>query len=538
MRLLILSLTTLMIACGSSGFDDGGLAPNEFSDTGAPGAGFDGGTSPGDTFEPEEELVLQVPEAARDFVFVASTTLDSVAKIDAETLEIESLPVGDKPTVVRTRPTINTAAVLNSGSADVSIIHAARDEEALIRRVKVQPFLNAMVMSPSGDHTVLYFDDSIAEEGERAGSLQDIEIVRTRRDEETSVSLRISFHVQEIFFNDDSTQAYIVTDDYLHIIDLEAVIADPTSHDPANRITLDDQPLEAGVDREVTLTPDGAFAIVRDSSEPTLTLIELATNERATVTLRAAPSDLDLLPEGDGVIAVIRASTDPETLETEPALLVLLELPAAFDDPESATTIEVPDIIPVGQVLVAPESSRAIVFTTVGSSRTLGDFDFATQTLVPHRLGSDKAIEGAVLSPDGRFVYVAHSANTTSSDPVQQLDGFSVVDFQSDAGLPFDKLYQTDAPTSNALFTESGSHLITLVNAPARGARQVILVELGSLRMDIEDLGSPPVLLGSMPSTQRAYVSQEHPVGRISFIELANHRIQTVTGFELNSRIR
>jgi hypothetical protein len=43
--------------------------------------------------------------------------------------------------------------------------------------------------------------------------------------------------------------------------------------------------------------------------------------------------------------------------------------------------------------------------------------------------------------------------------------------------------------------------------------------------------------VGTIPATQRAFVGQDHPEGRITFIDEATGALQSVTGFELNSRI-
>lgn len=51
-------------------------------------------------------------------------------------------------------------------------------------------------------------------------------------------------------------------------------------------------------------------------------------------------------------------------------------------------------------------------------------------------------------------------------------------------------------------------------------------------------LGSPPISLGAVPRSEKVFVSQEHPDGRITFIDWTEETTESVTGFELNSRIR
>ena len=62
--------------------------------------------------------------------------------------------------------------------------------------------------------------------------------------------------------------------------------------------------------------------------------------------------------------------------------------------------------------------------------------------------------------------------------------------------------------------------------------------QLDSFRVTPIELGSPPTSVGTVPGSQRAFVGQDHPDGRISFIDYQTNSVQTVTGFELNSRIR
>jgi hypothetical protein len=51
-------------------------------------------------------------------------------------------------------------------------------------------------------------------------------------------------------------------------------------------------------------------------------------------------------------------------------------------------------------------------------------------------------------------------------------------------------------------------------------------------------LGSPPVSVGSVAASQKVFVGQEHQDGRITFIDWKTSQVASVTGFELNSRIR
>jgi hypothetical protein len=91
-------------------------------------------------------------------------------------------------------------------------------------------------------------------------------------------------------------------------------------------------------------------------------------------------------------------------------------------------------------------------------------------------------------------------------------------------------------------FSASGGHVgVTLRNDAAR-RYAMDAVDLSTLVARTVLLASPPTfaarLAGDTPDTlHRIFVSQTHPAGRISFVDLDDVEIRTVTGFTLNSRI-
>ena len=51
------------------------------------------------------------------------------------------------------------------------------------------------------------------------------------------------------------------------------------------------------------------------------------------------------------------------------------------------------------------------------------------------------------------------------------------------------------------------------------------------------ELGSPPAALGVLPDSNKIFVSQRHPLGRVTFIDITTNEVRTLTGFDLNSQI-
>jgi len=403
-------------------------------------------------------------------------------------------------------------------------------------RLDIERHLNQMVMSPSGDHVVVYFDDALRRdeaegdpEADPVGSFQLIEVARVVEGEEQTVTLPISFRVRGVTFDDASERAFVVTDEFIHVVDLDAVVNDPSSWDPADRVALtDDEIMLPGDDRETLVTSDGAYAMVRGATIDGVIAIDMTTDTHTFVPLAAAPTDLDLLPDGTAALAVVDGDLD------------VLPLPEVLDDPMAGVHVDVPDDIAIGQALMEPEGTHAILFSTAAEAATLGRYDFASGEAEFHRLGSGKPIAGAVLGPTGNWVYVAHDAEPEHPNAARRLDGFSLVEFDSarNDGRPFDRLVQTDAKVDSVLFTPDAGHLFAIVDEPRDDLRQFVGVELESLTPWTDTVGSPPAILGALPAANRIYVGQEHPTGRISFVDIESHRIQTVTGFELNSRTR
>jgi hypothetical protein len=76
-----------------------------------------------------------------------------------------------------------------------------------------------------------------------------------------------------------------------------------------------------------------------------------------------------------------------------------------------------------------------------------------------------------------------------------------------------------------------------LLRDDAAGVRRVDLVDLRTFIVDALELGSPPEGAGWVDATAKIFVSQEHPTGRITFIDQAGN-VETVTGHRLNDAVK
>lgn len=72
---------------------------------------------------------------------------------------------------------------------------------------------------------------------------------------------------------------------------------------------------------------------------------------------------------------------------------------------------------------------------------------------------------------------------------------------------------------------------------------QLMAVNLGTLVTTTLPLASTPLFMGTVPQApgvtpHRVFVSQDHPAGRISVIQLDSGQVRTATGFTLNGEIQ
>jgi len=153
-----------------------------------------------------------------------------------------------------------------------------------------------------------------------------------------------------------------------------------------------------------------------------------------------------------------------------------------------------------------------------------------------------KSIAGVAVAPDGETALIVHKkAQGSPNDPGLDADtkidrsfGYSVLRVSTGDV----KLQVTDvAPGSFTIAPDSG-FLFILFRDDARGIREVQKVDAMSFLVQPIALGSPPISLGTVPGSERVFVNQDHPDGRITLINWRTNETRTVTGFELNSRIR
>lgn len=509
---------------------DGGFFNNADTNNGDGDVFNNGVTNNGDTNnfvpEPEERFNFQRPQSSRNYVFVASTELDSVVRIDGDTLELTSIEVGDEPTVVRTWKETNVAAVLNRGSDDVSIIHSGSTRIDVVT-LPIREGFNQLVMAPGGEYALAYLDYAEYEVGDDLGRFQDVNLIRLREGEEEVFNVAVGFRVLEVEFDEEGQRAFVITEDGISVIRMDDVDRDISAQPIA--VSTDPGEDAQAVDREVEITADGELALVRSSVLEGINLINLGDRGLTQIALPSVPTDLDIYPDSRRALAVLKGSRQ----------VAVLDLEALQEEPEEANLIEVPEG-PLGLAAVDFEADLALLYSVAEGQPQITRLELDTGQQVVWDVR--KAIRGVNLNPDGGRAVLFHAAqdtprsNEASDIYLANSWAYTLLDIRTG----FSKLQTAPTEPGEFVFSQDSRFMFVVLNEPGTGVRQVDRVSMESFRVDSYHLGSPPEHIGLLPSDtlQRIYVSQQHPVGRMTFIDIETGDSRTVTGYELNSQIQ
>lgn len=513
------------------------------------GAASDVG-SPDDTGLPpemEERRAFELPQAGGRYVYVANPRRDTVAVIDSRSLAIQSVEAGDGPTFLATVPGRDEAIVVNVHTNTASILRTGTDGRTSTSSVPIVAGANAISIAPDGRHAVVWLDTSRPNTGVPAGSFQDVSLLTLDPAGDRAVQLSVGFRPIDVVFDAMGEAAYVVTEDGLSILrfaDLTGPAIIPNvslSDDRVSTVTdagTDDASVDGGVlippsrdarPSDVSVTPDGRYAIARIEGSSALRLVNLSRREVRTLDAGGVVTDLDVSPDGSFALAVIR----------DRGRVLRIPLPAAFDDPTAVTSTELVGEL-FGSVAIASDGGRALLWTTASDVERLILLDLTGSTS-PAVLRLRKTVRAVAFAPDGRTALVIHgraagNPNEPNIDLETRIDrawGYTLVDVPT----RFAKLQLTPADPGSTALTPDGDFAFVTLRDDTAGVSLVQRVSMRSFVVSDTQLGSPPLAVGVVPGTMRAFVGQEHPEGRITFIDWGTGALQSVTGFELNSRI-
>ncbi len=519
--LLLLFGPLVALACGASAADSAGtssgLPPHPSDDSGIPPADV----APVDTAPPpppperEVESSYRSPVATGRYVWVANPTSGRVALIDAKTLEVQVVEAGNGPTYLAAVPTpdgADVAVVLNVASDDATLLRVT-DKGIENVTFATAHGMNTWSVSPDGHWAIAWTDAVNVARKDSTEGFQDLTVIDLTRKVPPTV-LAVGYRPVLVGFTSDGVRAYAVTQDGVSIVDLSGASPLVTRNVP-----IADDPLTDPGTRDVAVTPDGSLALVRRDKSADITVVDLVSGAHATVTLSGPVTDLDLAADGSKAVAVVRDNSE----------VAILPLPGIATAPTSFSTLKI-GTETVGSVSIAKSSGEALLYTNAVAIEHLTVLDLgATPSF--HVLRLYAPVLAAFPTDDGKNAIILHDLPKVGST---KAGAFSVVPVG--AGLPA-KIVGTDAPLTSVALASTGDRALVTERDDVKKIYGVHLVHMPTLEINHYSLASPPLAAGIIGASNRGWIAQQHPEGRITFVDLDKGGARTITGFELGARV-
>jgi hypothetical protein len=523
-----------------------GAAGSQSPNGGVPGVGGAGGTP----LPPETELEssYEVPVATGHFIWVANPLSGRVAYVDAITLDVHTAAAGNAPTYMAPIPsaTDDAVMVLNTLSNDATVMRVGANGLVQPQSVPSIPGgANAIAVSRDGSWAIAWTDARrVANAGPNQG-FQDLTFISLANASATSplptFGVSVGFRPVAVAFAADGAHAFAVTQDGISVIDVRAV-GGPKQ---IKNVHVTDDPTEDTDTRDVSITPDGALAIIRREGSASLDLVDLASGVRTPIALSGPVTDVDLTDDGKQAVAVVRDTAE----------VAVLPLAGGVPSLGSITHVTVTGEV-VGSVVIAPGGGAAVLYSNAApldriTVLTLG----ATPSYRVVKLHAP--VLSAFLTAGAHNAVVLHAAPPAASGGAPADGGAPSVDGGaggSDAGsgpvpasafslVPLDqdlpaKIVDTAARPQSVAVTDDGARVLVTVRDDVQKVYGVYMGLFPTLEVETLTLASPPIAVGVVAGAGRGYVAQKHPEGRITFVTLASGDARTLTGFELGAGVK
>jgi hypothetical protein len=502
-----------MLACGASTT----TAADSFAPVGAADGGTGGVTTPTPAEPPPEKEVesdYQAPVATGSFVWIANPKSGRVAYVDATTLQVRTVEAGNAPTFLGAVPGAigDTTLVLNVLSEDATLLHA-EGGAITTKTLHVAKQANSLAFSSDGRFAIAWADAHKVPAAPKTQGFQDLTVLDLVAG--TSTIIAVGYRPVAVGFAAGQLRAYAVTQDGIAIVDLSGA-----PHVSKN-VAVSDMPNEDPGSRDVSVTPNGNVALIRRDGSPDITAVALDTGTRTTITLPGPVTDLDLADKGDRAVAVIRSTSQ----------VAMLPIPAILAAPTAFTTVTITGET-VGSVSLSPGGARGLLYTNASDVERVTILDLASDPPPFRTVRVYSAVLAVFSSPDAAHAVVLHDRTGGTPDAPGTPGAFSLVPIA--AALPA-KIQATLAPPTAVAVTNERA--IVAERDDVTKVYGAYLARLPQLMVDRYPLASPPIAVGVVAGAKRAFIAQQHPDGRLTFIDLESGVARTLTGFELSSRV-
>jgi len=310
--------------------------------------------------------------------------------------------------------------------------------------------------------------------------------------------------------------AYAVTQDGISVMDLST--GNPVI---VGLIPVSDDPFDDPASRDVSITADGMYALVRWENSDRIVVVSLENGMRTEVNLSGTVTDLDLSSDGKKAIAVIR----------EQGEVAVLPIPGIVEAPTAYETVKITNMV-VGSATMASEAQVALLYSNASQQDRIAALHYENSPATSDAIKLHAPVLAAFLAPTGISSIVLHPP--TNSLESSYVSAFSVLHLSPK--LPA-KIVGMTAPPSAVAISPSGEYGVVAERDDAKKVFGAYLIKMFNQQVDRFELASPPIAVGTLAEAKRAYVAQKHPEGRITFVDLETGLIRTLTGFELGARV-
>lgn len=560
--------------------------------------GGTGGTAPKP--EIEADRAFRIPVVSGHWVWTANPKSGRVALIDATKFTVKTALAGAEPTYLAALPAAggSRAIVINSASNDATLFTANQDGEIeATLTLPVHAGANAWAITSDGRFAIAWTDAGVIKNPDPSEGFQDITVLDLSAKQPTSKRLSVGYRPARVFVDSDDQHVYVVTDAGIDVVELATDDGPVVSREVA--VSLN--PANDTAHREIEMTPDGTLAFVRREGKAFVTVVDVASGELTDVTLPGVVTDLDLSQDASMAVAVVReylipagnagvgsggevgsggdsgvllelgtagaelgsggagepvvgaggvgngvggdgsaqggASPEPGPMLAPGSLAILLPVATIAQQPELRETIAIGDVF--GSVELGAAGDTALLYSNAIPSAHLTLLGVGVDDAFEHRtLDLKLPIFSAFASPDGAHALVLLKPPPGSKQP----GAFAVVPVAKNlppkiqgtlaATVPLD-------PTKAAALVTTTSERALVTVTDGASVNYSYLVRMPELTVDQFALDSVPLpqASGIVPEANQAFVAQQHPEGRITFIDLDTKELHTLTGFELSTQV-
>ena len=540
-----LVLGAVCLSCGSAGSDDAAGSANKGpSGTGDPNPSNNGSAGTGNSAQPggaiptagstsaagsgsggapivvvppekELEQSFLAPVVTGKFVFSANPKSGRVAVIDADTYAVRLFNAGFGPKYLAAIPGNAGAIVINELSHDTTLFQVSGEDVTVADvSLPVHDDANAWATSPDGRFAIAWTRTEGDQKLDPTAGSQTITVLDlTRR---TSKKLSVGFHPTQVVVDDASERAFVVNDDGVSVVTL----ADSSQVSLLAHVSED--PLEDAGARDVSILPDGSFAVVRLENSTKLRIVDLTQEAGITAFDLGAPiADVDLSQDGTLAVAAVPGIHQ----------VVLVPMPPAADG-SNFERIQIPNEI-TSSVALSDASELALLYQNGADNSHLTVLDLRPDMQRAVRTVDLKGPVSAAFAAPGAASAIAFQKPITGSKKAGLFSGVPTLQKRSA------KVVGADAVPSALAFDDAGKFALVTVGNEKSTTYGVYRVRLDTLQEDFLELASPPATAatGIVEEVGRGFVAQIHPEGRITFIDLETAQAHTITGFELAARI-